>query len=51
MGPMTWFSINIFRATGTRLDPTVCSLIGRLGNVAGQVRPHESLTNVRIIPH
>ena len=37
MGPMTWFSINIFRATGTRLDPSVCALIGRLGTVAGQV--------------
>ena len=34
---MTWFSINIFRATGTRLDPSVCALIGRLGTVAGQV--------------
>ena len=34
---MTWFSINIFRATGTRIDPSICALIGRLGNVSGQV--------------
>ena len=45
MGPMTWFSINIFRATGTRLDPSICALIGRVGTVSGQV----SLTPIMII--
>ena len=46
MGPMTWFSINIFRATGTRLDPSLCALIGRLGNVSGQVRTHARIISI-----
>ena len=34
---MTVSSINIFRATGTRLDPAVCALVGRGGVIIGQV--------------
>ena len=37
MGPMTWWSINIIRATGTRLDPASCALGERIATVLGQI--------------
>ena len=33
---MTFFVINIMRATGTRLDPQVCALVERISLVVGQ---------------
>ena len=33
---MTFFVINIMRATGTRLDPQVCALVERISLVLGQ---------------
>ena len=33
---MTFFVINIMRATGTRLDPQLCALVERISLVAGQ---------------
>ena len=33
---MTFFVINIMRATGTRLDPQVCALVERISLVTGQ---------------
>ena len=37
MGPLTWFSINIIKATGTRLDPAKCALAERVASVGGQI--------------
>ena len=37
MGPLTWFSINIIKATGTRLDPAKCALAERFASVGGQI--------------
>ena len=37
MGPMSWGSINIIRATGTRLDPVSCALGERIATVLGQI--------------
>ena len=33
---MTFFVVNIMRATGTRLDPQLCALVERISIVAGQ---------------
>ena len=34
---MSWWSINIIRATGTRLDPVSCALGERIATVLGQI--------------
>ena len=35
-GPQQWFMINIMKATGTRLDPVLCTLLVSVTNVIGQ---------------
>ena len=35
-GPQQWFMINIMKATGTRLDPVLCTLMVSVTNVIGQ---------------
>ena len=37
MGTLTWFSISIIRSSGTRLDPSICSLMERLATILGQI--------------
>ena len=37
MGTLTWFSISIIRSSGTRLNPSICSLMERLATILGQI--------------